>query len=210
MDSDNRRVRREPSKEEDDVSGNNARREAPQQSSFSGWGGVPSYRDRQLLYQEGSNPTRGRYVAPALRRTGPIAKDPKSDQALEEGRRIYVGNLPYAAQIADIRDLFIHVEDSIQDINMPVDPLTGQNPSYCFVDFTSKAGANKALQNYDGMKFMGRHLKVNTAFRTGDGKGHYHLKRDLQETKTDSSAETPTGGGDINPYAFNRWRRESR
>ena len=32
--------------------------------------------------------------------------DPRTLQAIAEGRRLYVGNMPYIAQLQDVRDLF--------------------------------------------------------------------------------------------------------
>lgn len=62
------------------------------------------------------------------------------------------------------------------------------------------------MQQYDGITFMRRPLRVKPAVRLGDGKGRYHIKRDSQSS-LDSNFESPSRGDDPNPYTFNRWRR---
>ncbi|CAG8973956.1 hypothetical protein HYALB_00007485 [Hymenoscyphus albidus] len=216
MDSNNWRVPREPSREEDkpsrkDVPSRPSERTREKRSweSFSGWGGVPSNTDGQpqYKYRGGSNPTRGRDRAPFPRPTKHIARDPKAEQAIDEGRRIYVGNLPYDAQIDDLRGLLADITHSIQDISMSVDPMTGRNPSYCFVDFTSKAEAEKTIQHYNGLRFMGRPLKVKPAVNAGEGKGRYHLKKDTLQSRNDPEMEAPSAENDKTPYAFDSSRR---
>lgn len=43
---------------------------------------------------------------------------------------------------------------------MSVDPMTGRNPSYCFVDLASKDLAEHVMEEYNGRDFMRRPLKV--------------------------------------------------
>ncbi|KAI4252379.1 MAG: hypothetical protein L6R42_007988 [Xanthoria sp. 1 TBL-2021] len=86
--------------------------------------------------------------------------DPRTLQAIAEGRRLYVGNLPYMAKTTDIQDLFTHNNYQISHINMSIDPYSGRNPSYCFVELTSKSQADSAMQELSGQFLLGRPVKI--------------------------------------------------
>ena len=43
---------------------------------------------------------------------------------------------------------------------MSIDPFTRRNPSYCFVEVTSKAQAEQATRDLNGTMLLGRPLKV--------------------------------------------------
>lgn len=44
---------------------------------------------------------------------------------------------------------------------MSIDPFTGRNPSYCFVDFPGHGDAALAMQTLQGTSIRGRPLKIN-------------------------------------------------
>lgn len=182
----------------------------PGSSSFSSWGALPAYKESQPPYRGGLNPRRGRFSQPLLR-PHTITKDPQADDAITQNQRIYVGNLPYDAKVNDIRGLFADISYQIKDISMSIDPMTGRNPSYCFVDFTTKEAAEKTIQHYNGLSFMGRPLKVNLSVKPGTGTGRYHLKHNNQSTdpavKIQPPAQELPQKDNENPYAFDRWRR---
>jgi len=63
---------------------------------------------------------------------------------------------------------------------MSVDPMTGRNPSYCFVDFTSKELAERVMEEYDGRTFLRRPLKVKPGVKyVGLGHPSSVLSHDL-------------------------------
>jgi RNA recognition motif-containing protein len=167
-----------------------------------GFGAMPAFQDERPLYRGGPNPRRGRHSAPAPRPAVPITRDPMSDQSIDEGRRVYVGNLPYDATVEDIRNLFIDFSTNIQKINMSVDAMTGRNPSYCFLDCATKAVAETIILHFNGLPFLGRPLKVNPGVKSGTGTGRYQIK----DTRSPSQRSGPESG-DARPYAFDRWRR---
>lgn len=123
--------------------------------------------------------------------------DQKAEMAVEENRRVYVGNLPYEATVKDIETLFVGFGDGVEAINMSTDPMTGRNPSYCFVDFTTKEQAERAMTEYDGKEFLRRPLKVRPGVKTGSGGGRFHLKE----------APRPSSNKPEDRPAFDRWRR---
>ncbi|TAQ89480.1 hypothetical protein B7494_g2239 [Chlorociboria aeruginascens] len=119
--------------------------------------------------------------------------DTKAEQAIVEGRRLYVGNLPYEATTKDIERMFADVSSAIQAINMSVDPMTGRNPSYCFIDFSSREAAAQVMEEYNGKDFLQRPLKIKPGIAA----------RVPRQEITNHSPSNPNS-----PYAFDRWRRD--
>ena len=87
-----------------------------------------------------------------------------ADKVIDEGRRLYVGNLLYDTTVKDIEALFKDV--SIEGVNMSVDPFTGRNPSYAFVDFKTPESAKQTMEILDGQDFRGRPLKVKPGVKS--------------------------------------------
>ncbi|KAJ5577495.1 uncharacterized protein N7459_006459 [Penicillium hispanicum] len=93
-------------------------------------------------------------------------------QAISEGRRLYVGNMPYTAKSEDIEALFTAAKFPIERINIAIDPLTGRNPSYCFVDLLAKEQAERAMAELDGHDLLGRPVKIKPGVaKTGERTG---------------------------------------
>lgn len=86
--------------------------------------------------------------------------DTTSD-ALSESRRIYVGNLLYHIRPKEISDA-LEAEgcDGFEQIHISMDPVTGRNPGYCFVEFTTREMANLAIETMSGVSIQGRRLKT--------------------------------------------------
>ncbi|KAL8693541.1 MAG: hypothetical protein Q9218_001666 [Villophora microphyllina] len=115
--------------------------------------------------------------------------DPRTLQAIAEGRRLYVGNLPYMAKTRDIECLFEGDGYQIEHINMSTDPYTGRNPSYCFVELKGSNMAEQAINELNGILVLGRPVKI------GPGAARSKAKR-----PQDRSAR------DARPI-FDRWTR---
>ncbi|QSZ32880.1 hypothetical protein DSL72_002461 [Monilinia vaccinii-corymbosi] len=105
----------------------------------------------------------------------------ESDKAIEEGRRIYVGNLSYDTTPEDIEVIFQDVPRESRTVHMSIDSLTKRNPGYCFVTFTTKDMADEALNRYDGQEFKNRTLRVKPGVRSD---------RNIRP-QASSSSETP-------------------
>ena len=86
----------------------------------------------------------------------------QTTKAIEEGRRIYVGNLVYLATPEDVKSHITKIGYTIERIDMSMDPFTGRNPSYCFVEFTSKEEADSAIESLNGTNLLGRVVKANS------------------------------------------------
>ena len=76
--------------------------------------------------------------------------------------RLFVGNLPYSANEADIRQHFAVVGDPLQ-IVIPTDRETGRPRGFAFVDYDDRGVAERAIQQLHGQPFKGRPLSVSEA-----------------------------------------------
>jgi RNA recognition motif-containing protein len=92
------------------------------------------------------------------------------------GTRLYVGNLLYTCSREDVEGLFTSNGYPITGISMSVDPFTGRNPSYAFVDFETAEEASAAMENINGMELLGREVKVHPGVRKQSGAGERRVK----------------------------------
>ena len=84
--------------------------------------------------------------------------------------KIYVGNLPFTATEAEVRDLFAQ-HGTVESVALPTDRETGRPRGFGFVEM-SQADAQRAMQALNGFNMGGRPLRVNEAQdrpRTGGG-----------------------------------------
>jgi RNA recognition motif-containing protein len=85
--------------------------------------------------------------------------------------KIYVGNLPFSANEAEVRTLFSQ-HGTVESVSLPTDRETGRPRGFGFVEM-SQADAARAIQNLNGYSMNGRALRVNEAQdkpRTGGGR----------------------------------------
>jgi RNA recognition motif-containing protein len=76
--------------------------------------------------------------------------------------RLFIGNLPYAASEAELRDHLSSVGEPTQ-IVLPVDRETGRPRGFAFVDYADRAVAEAAISRFDQQPFKGRPLAVSEA-----------------------------------------------
>ena len=76
--------------------------------------------------------------------------------------KLYVGNLPYSANQQTLQDTFSKC-GTVQSINLISDRDTGQSKGFAFVEMSSNAEAQKAIQEFNGSSLDGREIKVNEA-----------------------------------------------
>jgi len=85
--------------------------------------------------------------------------------------KIYVGNLPFSATDAEVRELFA-VHGTVESVSIITDRDTGRPRGFGFVEM-SRADVSKAIQSLNGKDLGGRPLRVNEAQeRTGGGGGN--------------------------------------
>ncbi|XP_065057926.1 uncharacterized protein LOC135685787 [Rhopilema esculentum] len=89
-----------------------------------------------------------------------------------EGRRIYVGGLPYKADERDLRDL-CNKYGRIEDAFIVLDKYSDHRRSkgYGFVTFEDKADARDCIDALDGTDYDGRRLTVQEARPNNNSRG---------------------------------------
>ncbi|PTB65532.1 hypothetical protein BBK36DRAFT_1201981 [Trichoderma citrinoviride] len=146
-----------------------------------------------------------------------FAGDGRND-ALADGRRIYLGaatcsqpscNLHYELKSEDIEEFLIsNGFDDIENIQISVDAVSGRNPGYCFVDFSQRATADRALNELRA-SLRGRELKVGPCEprkkRTGDGRQGFQRSNDWRGQSGDDGQQFQGGEArDNRPRGFTR------
>ena len=88
------------------------------------------------------------------------------------GTRLYVGNLPFTADEAQIRELFAQGGRTVNEVKLVTDRDTGRPRGFGFVEMGTSEDAEGAINSLNGRNFGGRPLTVNEAReRTGGGGG---------------------------------------
>jgi cold-inducible RNA-binding protein len=76
--------------------------------------------------------------------------------------RLFIGNLPYAASEAELREHLSSVGEPSQ-IVLPVDRETGRPRGFAFVDYADRGIAEEAIRRFNQQPFKGRPLAVSEA-----------------------------------------------
>ena len=76
--------------------------------------------------------------------------------------RIYVGNLPFSATDAELRELFAQ-HGTVESVSIITDRDTGRPRGFGFVTMGSPEEAQKAIDALNGATLDGRNLTVNEA-----------------------------------------------
>lgn len=86
-------------------------------------------------------------------------------------KKLYIGNLPWSATEADLRELFSPFGE-VLSAAVITDRDTGRSRGFGFVELDQE-GAAKAIAELDGRDYSGRALRVNEAQdkRRGGGGG---------------------------------------
>ena len=75
---------------------------------------------------------------------------------------IYVGNLSYDVTAEDLTSVFAEY-GTVKRVNLPTDRETGRPRGFGFVEMSTDAEEQAAIDALDGAEWMGRDLKVNKA-----------------------------------------------
>src|SRR3954453_14228939 len=76
--------------------------------------------------------------------------------------RLFVGNLCYQTMENDLQDYFAQA-GVVTSVNLMMDKFTGKSRGFAFVEFSSAAEANKAVEMFHNKEFQGRQLTVHLA-----------------------------------------------
>ena len=79
-----------------------------------------------------------------------------------QGRKLYVGGLPYSLSDTQLSDLFAE-HGTVDSAKVITDRETGRSRGFGFVEFEDEGNAEAALQALDGKDMGGRALRVNEA-----------------------------------------------
>ncbi len=86
------------------------------------------------------------------------------------GRKLYVGNLGFDVTDKDLEAVFTQA-GVCESVAVITDKFSGQSRGFGFVEMSSNAEAQKAIQQLNGQELKGRALKVNEA-RDRDDRGN--------------------------------------
>lgn len=90
-------------------------------------------------------------------------------------KKLFVGNLPYAANETDVQNFFADNGVTIDSVTVMRDKFTGQAKGFAFVEINDDGAAQQAVDACHAKDFMGRTLVVNEArpmtTREGGGGG---------------------------------------
>lgn len=86
--------------------------------------------------------------------------------SLDEGmKKLYVGNFPFDATKEDIMELFANYK--VSDVYFPKNINTGESRGFAFVTLDEEE-ADKAIEDTNGIDFMGRELTVGEPMPRGE------------------------------------------
>src|SRR2546428_10861074 len=87
------------------------------------------------------------------------------------GKRLYVGNLPYQCDEAQLRALFEQEGRQVEEVKIVTDRETGRPRGFAFVELATDAQAQAAVSALNGKPFGGRPLTVSEARERAPGGG---------------------------------------
>lgn len=78
------------------------------------------------------------------------------------GKKLYVGNLGFDVTDKELEALFTQA-GVCESVAVITDKFSGQSRGFGFVEMSSSAEAQKAIEQFNGKDLKGRALKVNEA-----------------------------------------------
>lgn len=78
-------------------------------------------------------------------------------------KKLFVGNLPYQASEAELRDWFSQAGFNADSVTIMMDRFSGQPRGFGFAEFGNDDEADRAIAACNGQDFLGRSLVVNEA-----------------------------------------------
>jgi len=81
---------------------------------------------------------------------------------MKMGKKLYVGNLKFEVNDADLNQLFSQY-GSVESAQVVQDKMTGRRKGFGFVEMASEPEAQAAIAALNGKEYSGRALTVNEA-----------------------------------------------
>ena len=86
-------------------------------------------------------------------------------------KKLFVGGILYEAKDTDVREAFSQCGEVVS-VTLLKNPATHQPAGYGFVEMASEEEAEKAIQTWNDVVFMGRKLTVNYALPKKERPAH--------------------------------------
>ena len=112
--------------------------------------------------------------------------------------RLFIGNLPYTATEAELREHLSSVGVPTSVV-LPVDRETGRPRGFAFVDYADRAVAEEAIRKFDQAPFKGRGLAVSEARPREDRGPGGGFTRPAGGPSGYAPRPAPGGGGGFTP-----------
>jgi RNA recognition motif-containing protein len=77
--------------------------------------------------------------------------------------KLYVGNLPFTAEEAQLKALFSADGRTVVSVKIPIDKHTKRSRGFAFVEMGSIEDAQSAIEKLNGKDLLGRSLSVTEA-----------------------------------------------
>jgi RNA recognition motif-containing protein len=87
------------------------------------------------------------------------------------GKRLFVGNLAFSVTESDLRDAFTEAGHEVTEVKIMLDRDTGRPRGFAFVEMTTDASAQQAIEALNGRELQGRAMSVNEARERTSGGG---------------------------------------
>ncbi len=84
-----------------------------------------------------------------------------------QGNKLYIGGIPYKSTEDDLKTAFGEA-GSVVSVSIISDRMTGRSRGFGFVEMSSEAEAQAAIDRWDGKDLDGRTLSVSFARPQGD------------------------------------------
>ncbi len=97
----------------------------------------------------------------------PLPSRPLRGAPRAGSRPLYIGNLPYDATNAELKELFA-VCGEVVSVEIPVDHFSRRGRGFAFVRMATDRDAATVLQQLDGRLFGGRQLRISWSGKYGD------------------------------------------
>lgn len=78
-------------------------------------------------------------------------------------KKLFVGNLPYAANETDVQSFFESAGIAVDSVTVMRDRFTGQARGFGFVEINDDEAAQRAVDSCHNRELMGRAVVVNEA-----------------------------------------------
>jgi RNA recognition motif-containing protein len=85
------------------------------------------------------------------------------------GKRLYVGNIPYQCEEAQLRALFEQDGRQVEEVKIVIDRETGRSRGFAFVEMATDDQAQAAVTALNGKPLGGRALTVSEARERAPG-----------------------------------------